>query len=136
MVLVMVALTVGLTACGGDDTETVAVKGGEFTFIDVPQRIKSGVVELTFENIGTEKHEMSVIQLNAGETMDTALAEPQLAYKRATSRANFFAQPGKFAPSPVKLDLPPGNYIMTCFIIGADRTPHYFKGMKATFEVA
>jgi hypothetical protein len=82
LALVLLALSLGLTACGDDDdgeeaqlqaVEIQATEEGEETRITAPESVEPGAVEIRFSNQGEEDHSVQIIQLGEGHTAAEAM---------------------------------------------------------------
>ena len=144
----VLALTMGVVACGDDDDEgddsaatttetasadTVDVDGGDFAF-DLSATPTAETKEITFTNSGEEDHELIFVKLNEGFTLEDAIkAEGE---EGTTEMLGFSsAKPGEDGkPIEVKKPLEPGNYAMVC-TIPFQGEPHYDLGMQEEFTI-
>ena len=115
----------------------VTIEAADFSF-DVPATIPAGYVDVTVNNTGKEGHQVQFVKLGDGVTYDDFKAAAAKTDISALSTSTFVggpngADPGGSASAILKLD--PGTYALTCFIPGADGTPHAAHGMNATVEV-
>jgi hypothetical protein len=140
--------TQGQTAVAteGGTTPTAGVPGRlditavDFLFENVPATQPGGLTAITLRNTGAEDHQAQFVRLNEGVTLEqlqTALQSDEtgaaaLALVTVAGGVNGIA-PGD--TGEVMYDLTPGNYVMLCFISGADDIPHVAKGMIQPFEV-
>ncbi|MHB8646396.1 MAG: hypothetical protein ACYDAR_11470 [Thermomicrobiales bacterium] len=98
---------------------------------------QSKALTLQIVNSGPSLHEMALISLGAGKTVQDFLkagADP------TASRAGFTAIGGFAAISPgvtgyVILNLAPGNYVAACFVPDDQGKPHIADGMYTAFTV-
>ena len=105
----------------------------------LPATIKAGPQTWKVTNNGPEPHELGLLRLAAGKTLDDVNA-----FMRQPAGPPPFAEAGGIgALAPGKsgwfdVDLQPGNYIALCFIPSAAHqgTPHFALGMQAAFTVA
>jgi hypothetical protein len=80
MVLVCGLILVGLTACQASQPVAPATAVPEFTFkakentFEGPSQIPAGLVSLTFENMGQEMHNMQLVEVPDGVTVDQVVA--------------------------------------------------------------
>ena len=104
----------------------------------LPQQITAGMVTIRLKNEGQEPHHAQFARLNDSVTMEqftTALQEEPLT---ALALVTFTGGPGVVDPNgeqTVTVELAPGQYVLLCFVPGADGVPHLAKGMIATLEV-
>ena len=125
-----------VVACGGSDAPNeVAVMGSEYKFEGIPARIDSGLTRFTFQNTGREDHQFVLLQLNPGETLDSAFANPADTPEHVTGRGILYGVPGQTAERTIVNDLPKGMYGVVCYIQTGSEPPMFLKGMRATFEV-
>lgn len=114
----------------------------EFTAIDYgfggPVSVSAGddvVVKLT--NNGTELHEMNLVRLNEGATIQDFLGAfaPDAAGPPPGTNVGGIQGilPGE--SQLATLDLEAGNYVLICFIPNAEGTPHVALGMATGLEV-
>ena len=85
-------------------------------------------------NDGTETHELLVVKLAAGVTLDQAVEAEGGEGTVDASWATNLAAPGGDEEA-VTFDVAPGNYALVCFIASADGTPHLSLGMRHEFTV-
>ncbi len=115
---------------------TVTLKDFQIT---LPGAItQSKALTLQVVNNGPSIHEMAVIKLGAGKTVQDfvkAFADPNGSHEGFTDAGGLGAQdPG--GTGYVLLNLSPGNYIATCFVPDAQGKPHFADGMYTAFTVA
>lgn len=135
--------------CGYEDLE-VAAKDYEFSGIDGD--MAAGPTVVTFENQGTEYHEVLIMKRNEGDDTpveELLMMDEEEANSMVSQVGAAFAAPGAISYGVV--DLEPGNYIAVCFLpTGStqdafdammtggpqvDGQPHAMNGMTAEFEV-
>lgn len=109
----------------------------EYSFA-LSQTPTAGTHTFTVTNQGKEPHEVVLVQLNPGVTIEQAVA---------------WLESGEQGPPPVvpvggvsgmspgqsqnfTADLAPGNYAMICFVPAPDGAPHFAHGMAASFTVS
>ena len=83
-------------------------------------------------NNGQYPHELAVVQLPAGATIEQIPDDPALQQQLRFVGA-IFAEPGQQAPPLVLFDLEPGTYSVVCFVDMPDGVPHVMRGMVAEF---
>ena len=141
--LAIVPLLLGLAflaACDDDDDDAsaaIALQGREFAVEGVPASLDAGEHTFSFENIGSEVHEMIVLKLPDGMTLEQALQLPEEEADEVLFGgivAILFAQPGQQGTATVTATLTPGTYGLLCFIENANG-PHAIQGMFAEFAV-
>jgi hypothetical protein len=108
----------------------------DFAF-NVSQTSFAAGVPIAFNvvNTGQYPHELAVVQLPEGATVEQLLQDPALQEQMRFVGATF-AEPGQAAPPLVLLDLEPGTYTMVCFVDVPEGMPHVARGMVAEFTVA
>jgi plastocyanin len=95
---------------------TIAVRGVDYAFVGLPTSVPAGTT-ITFENDGTEIHEMAVVHiLDESSSLEELMAMPE---EESASLAEFVgfvsAMPGDAATDQIVLDTP-GRYIAACFL--------------------
>ncbi|HXF36719.1 MAG TPA: hypothetical protein VNO17_05995 [Actinomycetota bacterium] len=141
-----------LVACGGDqpaveDTAPPAAEspteGGAVTYTAVeyefrgPASLPAGPVTIELRNEGEEQHELQLVRLEKGRTVEDveALFEegvPQGPPPWVTQVGGTFAAPGETAEQPVAADLEAGTYVMLCLVPterDGEQVPHAALGM-------
>jgi len=126
------------------DAQEISVKvpGGdaEYTFDTSVETVEEGPVELALTNMGAEEHQAMVIRMPDGMTFEDLAG---MAVSDPTGRSVFeaiegFGGPNGAAPGETVTStqyLTPGDYLLVCFIPGADGIPHAMKGMVRPFTV-
>lgn len=117
----------------------IQVTAQDFSFT-APDQIQSGIVAMTLTNTGKEPHQAQLAKLNDGVTMDQLQAALKSGDDSAALKlVSLAGGPNAVAPGAkqtVTMNLAPGNYLMLCFVSGADNVPHLAKGMIKPFQVA
>ena len=145
----VLALTMGIVACGDDDddsadsaatttetasAETVDVSGTEYAF-ELSATPTADTKEITFTNDGAEEHDLIFARINEGFTLDDAIKEE--GEKGTADMIGFtVAKPGEEGkPIEVKQPLEPGNYAMLCTVASKGGPPHFELGMQEEFTI-
>ena len=115
----------------------IAIQGLEFAFEGVPTTLSAGTHAFSFENIGSELHEMIVFRLPDGMTLEQILELPEeesdeLFFSGVVGVV--FARPGQQGAS-LTAALTTGSYALVCFVENANG-PHVIQGMLAEFVVS
>jgi hypothetical protein len=127
---------------GCDLSAELDVKGVDYAFEGLPQKIDAGRVGIRVTNATDhdEAHELVLMKRNEGTTESVeellALPEDQVMTKLTPASVVFADQPDTEAVTMV--DLEPGKYVAVCFIPmgGADDgMPHAMAGMTGELEV-
>jgi hypothetical protein len=126
--------TTGATGTEGDTT----VVATEYKF-HVDGSVAPGETELVLRNEGEEPHELTLMRLEQGRTIEDveALIEegvPDEPPPWVTPIGGTFARPGRTS-DPLQADLEPGSYLMACFVTAKDGTPHAALGMIQELDV-
>ena len=114
----------------------VPVTLDEYSF-GVESTLAAGPTAFALDNVGEEEHEMVLVKLIEGATVDDALAAEQA----GEDPQQFFQGPpevGVAGPGEqtfVNTELTPGNYAMVCFIPTPGGVPHVAEGMVTSVEV-
>lgn len=144
VLLICLALTLSLVACGGDDKtpsasgpSKVTVKTSEYTF-DVPATFAGGLLELTIDNsAGKESHEASMTRLDTGKTLADFQAATQAG--PPPTWAHHDGGPGPVLPGKTAVytgNFQAGTYIFVCHVPAPDGKEHRDKGMIRQVEVS
>ncbi len=119
----------------------VAIIGNDYAFIDFPATIAAGPTQFSFENRGKVRHEMSVVLLRPGVTVQDVLQRgPAAASSKAMTEkiiGILIARPGESAGGRLAVELEAGRrYLVVCTLKDApDAKPHVELGMVASFDV-
>lgn len=94
----------------------------------------AGDIAFNVMNTGEYPHEMVVLKLPEGMTVDDLMNDQSL-FDQVEFIGYTFAEPGQTAPPLVLVDMKPGTYTIVCFVDVPDGVPHVMKGMYVEFEV-
>ncbi len=97
--------------------------------------VATGRTSFVLTNDGDETHEMVVVKLAAGVTLDEAIQADGEEGTVDREWATNLAAPGGDEEA-VTFDVEPGNYALVCFMPNADGTPHMVLGMRHEFTVS
>jgi hypothetical protein len=100
--------------CGYEELDAGAV---DYAYTGIDDELPPGPTVITFDNEGTEFHEMIVVKRREGVDMPTAdllQLDQDEASEMVDDVGGAFAAPGTTAYTVV--DLEPGNYIFVCFL--------------------
>jgi hypothetical protein len=132
--------TIGLSACGGDDSPAVDVTLSEWLVNPDPTAVDAGKIEFTGDNVGGETHEMVVVAAKNADALPTdadgAVVEDELPEGAFVGEIeDIKAQSSK----KVNLDLKAGSYVLFCNVTekAKDGTvvSHFAKGMHYVLDV-
>ena len=124
-------LPVGVPA----DAQVADVDLVDYAFVATRTSFAAGTpIAFNVVNTGQYPHELAVVQLPEGATVEQLLQDPALQEQVRFVGATF-AEPGRAAPPLVLLDLEPGTYTMVCFVDVPEGVPHVARGMIAQFTV-
>ena len=136
------AIVVVAALVGGPRTPThVDVVGSDYAFIGFPATIAAGPVEFSFENRGKFKHEMSVMLLRPGVTVQQVLdAGPGAPSSRKMADkliGLLVARPGESAGGRLLFELESGQRYLVISSLKNTPTeqPHAMLGMITSFDV-
>lgn len=130
------ASTAATVATATPAPKVVTVHAKDFSY-DGPSEIPAGMTTFNLINDGPSLHQLEIIRLDSGRTMqdlERELAMPALPPTWAVWEGGPNASdPGK--GSNATLNLVPGNYVMICMVNVPDGIPHFAKGMIKPFTV-
>ena len=134
-----VTFTVSGTASSAAPPADVMIRQREFAF-DVPTTVKAGTTRIQVHNAGSQVHEMVLIKLDPGYTLDDIKAAvsdpasegpPDWVHQTTSWDAQSTTVTGQLT-----VDLTPGTYGVLCFLPDtATGTPHALLGMANSFTV-
>lgn len=106
----------------------------DYEFVLSETSAPAGDIAFNVTNTGEYPHEMVVLGLPEGITVEDVFADESL-----FSQVQFFgftyAEPGQAATPLVMVDVPPGTYTVVCFVDVPEGVPHVMRGMIVEFEV-
>ena len=147
---VVVLALVGFSAIPreGPAIPTIAINAADYTFT-APDSISGGLVRLMLTNTGKEEHHAQLFRLNDGVTLQRFQSAAESAIKALPEKGEVVfldilalgtleggpasIPPGETTESIVNLK--PGQYVVVCFVTGADGVPHAGKGMVKPLTV-
>lgn len=119
--------------------EGAAYVGVEYEF-QGPDELASGSQTVALENQGEEQHELQLLRLEEGrsiqdvEALFAADAPSQGIPDWATHVGGTYSEPG--ASASFEAEVEAGTYVMVCLIPAEDGVPHAAKGMVKQVTVA
>jgi hypothetical protein len=131
----------GTTGTTGSSDGSVEVTAVEYEF-RLPDQLPTGETELVLHNEGEEPHELVLLALAEGRTMEDVVSyiEEHGVQGRpprwVTLEARTFARPGRTSPRPATSDLQTGSYLLACFVTTADGELHAELGMLEEVTIA
>lgn len=138
LALVLVA---GACAPGQDPPNELTVVGNDYVF-QGPDTLPAGPTVIGFENRGEVRHELVLVRLTEGTTLEDvmAAAEAEETDPRQYMEGGLgiiVVQPGQKAASRLHVDLVPGRtYALICNLTdGPESVPHTQLGMRDSFYV-
>jgi hypothetical protein len=141
----VVPFTAGEPSGATPPTADVTVDLVDFNFV-APTEIESGPKVWQINNKGTQWHEMGIVKLKEGVTINDVVsmlmseegaAAPPQAEGAPFEEVAFWAPNGPGETAWVTWDLPPGEYTVICFLpdVNGDMTPHVAHGMVGQLTV-
>lgn len=131
-----------LAGCSGESSPNeVRIIGLDYAFT-APDTLPAGPTSFAFENRGEVDHEMILVRLKEGVTLDAVMeAAAGGADPRELTEGGpgiLIADPGETAESRLLVDLQPGRtYALVCnFRDQPEDPPHTALGMRAALRVA
>ena len=95
----------------------------------------AGDIAFNLTNTGAYPHEIVVLQLPDGVTVEALFADESL-FEQVQFFGFAFAGPGQTANPLLLRDMQPGTYTLVCFVDVPEGMPHVMRGMVLEFEVA
>lgn len=139
---VVVLLTAFLSGCeAAESTNEVTVVGIDYAF-DAPDTISPGPTAIAFENRGKVPHEMILVRLKEGVTLEQVMQGVQGGGDPSDFTEGgpgiLIAEPGEMAETRLLVDLLPGRtYALVCnFQDEPEAPPHTALGMRSSFVVS
>ncbi len=107
---------------------------------DAPDTITSGMVTLRLVNQGPDLHHVQLLKLDDGHTAVEFMEGLKQMKPDSPPPPWVHEVAGPNSPVPggeqsITEELAPGNYVLVCFIPGADLVPHAMKGMVKALTV-
>jgi hypothetical protein len=139
--LMIARSSVAQTSVAPRGSSHIATVGNDYAFTGIPATIAAGATEFSFENRGKVRHEMSIVLLRPGVTVQQVLERgPAAASSKAMAEqiiGILIARPGESAGGRLSVDLQSGRrYLVVCTLKDTpDDKPHVMLGMVASFEV-
>jgi plastocyanin len=116
------------------DTAVLGVNMTEYAFEpNAPSVEAQDVVMFHGVNAGAEPHEMIILQLPEGVTVEQLLADESL-FEQVEFYGFAFFEPGQQGDVAL-IGLDPGVYTLVCFVTAPDGQPHAAHGMYVDIEV-
>ena len=135
-----VPFTAGEASGATAPTADVTVDLVDFNFA-IPAEIEAGPKVWQISNKGQQWHEMAIVKLNEGASIDDVLAmlqsEEESAAPPPFEEVAFWSPNSPGETGYVTWDLPAGEYTVICFLpdLAGDMTSHAAHGMVATLTV-
>lgn len=117
-----------------EDATAINGEMTEFEFILSDESAPAGSIVFNVTNTGEYTHELVMVQLPEGVTIDDVFADEAL-FEEVQFQGFTFAGPGEEAKPLVLVDMEPGTYTIVCFVDEPDGVPHVMEGMILEFEV-
>ncbi len=140
--LAAAGLVLLLPGCATEEPPNeVTVIGIDYAF-DLPDTLPPGPTAIAFENRGDVAHEMILVRLKEGVTLEDVMQGIQAGANPDELTEGgpgiLMAGPGETAASRLLVDLLPGHtYALVCnFQDEPDAPPHTALGMRSSFHVA
>jgi hypothetical protein len=117
---------------------TITVVGLDYAF-QAPPTLPAGLTAVAFENHGTVRHEVAIVRLKPGVTLDSVVHMKPGPARRALIEfvGLLAADPAETPLGRILVDFTPGRtYALFCNLQDApDKPPHLSMGMFASIEV-
>jgi hypothetical protein len=105
----------------------------DYEFVLDTTSAPAGDIAFEVTNTGQYPHEIVIVQLPEGITIEDVFADESL-FEEIQFFGFAFAMPGDTA-SLVMVDMEPGTYTLVCFVDEPEGVPHVARGMIAEFEI-
>jgi hypothetical protein len=121
-------------------SQQIDIIAHDYAFSPLPVRIVGGPTIFTFANDGTVQHELVIVRLKAGSTIEDLLKVSRDGGRRRDvverSVGILIAGPGESPDGRLVVDLLPGqNYVLLCNLKDKPDSPgHFSMGMYKTFQ--
>jgi hypothetical protein len=119
---------------------TAVVRFKDFSFVGLPPHFAAGPVTFKLDNVGKQAHDMELVRLDPGKTMQDVLkALMDQSPPKWAHNAGGVDTMSPHTSTVVTLTLAPGNYVALCFmpdVTKKDMPPHAMEGMIAAFTVS
>lgn len=117
----------------------VELVGSDYAF-RIPSRLPAGLTTFRFRNEGKVRHELTIVRLKPGATLDEFIAREKQS-KPTTDLLDgvvgvLFADPGKRSTSGLTVNLVAGRYAVQCALRDKPVMPKHFElGMYSVIDV-
>lgn len=122
---------------GQDNMPLLTIEAVEYGF-RTNGSVPAGMTMVQMKNLGQEDHQAQFLRLNDGVTLPQVQAALRTDQQTVTTLTTLVGGPGTVAgggTSAAMMDLREGQYLLVCFIPGADHIPHAAKGMVLPLQV-
>lgn len=139
VLVALVATAFGACGGGGDGDAAgerppkavnIQVGASEYRF-EMATEVSGTIFNVNMDNLGMEAHIAVVTKVAAGKTMEDVKKGDPAALEMVGGVAT--VDPGQRGTAT--FEIPPGSYIMACFIPAPDGQPHIAKGMSLPFTI-
>ena len=116
-------------------TTTLEARTSDYKFV-LPA-LTAGTHTIHYINDGPKTHEIQMVRLNEGATLEAFLAA-EAPGATAPPPGTFVGGPGALSPGGDNywtVALEPGKYLVVCFVPDPDGTPHVMKGMAQELTI-
>jgi uncharacterized cupredoxin-like copper-binding protein len=137
--LVMIPLSAGASPSKAQKSTSVKVKLLEFKVKPKPVSVEGGTVRFQVKNIGSEEHELVVVEADAALPTASDGSVDEDAIPDADKFGEVEDLKPKRSGSLTVKGLPAGHYVLFCNIVDKEpngtKLSHYAEGMSTTFSV-
>jgi RND superfamily putative drug exporter len=130
-----------LTPAGRSSIPVIPITAVDYGY-EMPTSInlRAGLVDIALVNNGTQPHQAQLARLNKGVTPNQVLDEFVTRRDQSAGFALLTLAGGSDIVAPgygqeTILNLPAGEYVLLCLVVGDDGVPHVYKGMIHFFTV-
>jgi ketosteroid isomerase-like protein/uncharacterized cupredoxin-like copper-binding protein len=118
-----------------DGVTSVALEAAEFSFTFDTGAVAGGDFAFVMNNVGAQQHHIVVEQVPEDFDVEAALMSEEEPEGLTHIGSTPPQEPGDTRNIVFTDELPPGRYVILCFMPDTDGTPHALKGMWKDFTV-
>lgn len=117
------------------NTPSIAVEIADNAYALTPEESDGTSVQLVGTNSDAGDHEMLVLKLETGVSIETLLTTPGPELPTGIEYIGQLTIPGESEGTLILTNLEPGTYTMVCLLPDDEGVPHLASGMQTTFTI-